>query len=251
LAPRTRSDYRKLLHSVAFEDFPLSALPDKQARGIFLDWRDHLAKRSRRQADYAWSVLARAMSWALDRGLTAANLCSRGGRLYHGSRSENVWTDEDEAVFRRAASPPLRLALMLALWTGQRQGDLLRLPWSASDGATIRLKQGKTGSWVMVPVGAPLKAELDAAKKHGPLILVNTPGVPWSGNGFHFRRDIPRFARGCRSEAVSGRLHRGRSCDYHSIGDVRSILDSHYFSRDSALGRSAIAKLERAREPKS
>jgi hypothetical protein len=43
---------------------------------------------------------------------------------------------------------------MLALWTGQRQGDLLRLPWSGYDGSVIRLKQGKTGARVTVPVGA-------------------------------------------------------------------------------------------------
>jgi hypothetical protein len=34
-----------------------------------------------------------------------------------------------------------RTAELLALWTGQRQGDLLRLPWSAYDGARIRLQQ--------------------------------------------------------------------------------------------------------------
>jgi hypothetical protein len=32
---------------------------------------------------------------------------------------------------------------MLALWTGQRQGDLLPLPWSAYDGRFIRLRQRK------------------------------------------------------------------------------------------------------------
>jgi hypothetical protein len=38
------------------------------------------------------------------------------------------------------------LPLLLALWTGQRQGDLLRLPWSAYDGKYIRLRQSKGGS---------------------------------------------------------------------------------------------------------
>lgn len=43
------------------------------------------------------------------------------------------------------ASEELKLALVLALWTGQRQGDLLRLPWSLYDGTHIRLRQSKTG----------------------------------------------------------------------------------------------------------
>jgi len=145
LAPRTQSDYRKLLRSISseFGDFPLAALPGRKSRGVFLEWRDNLATRSRRQADYAWSVLARVLSWALDRGLIDANPCEKGGRLYNTSRAEKIWSDGDEAAFMRVASEPLRLAMMLALWTGQRQGDLLRLPWSAYNGAAISLRQRK------------------------------------------------------------------------------------------------------------
>jgi integrase len=92
-----------------------------------MSWRDKLAIRSRRQADYAWTVLARVLSWAKDRGIISVNPCERGGRLYRGSRAEKIWTDDDEAAFYRAAPPHLHLALLIALWTAQRQGDLLRL----------------------------------------------------------------------------------------------------------------------------
>ncbi len=37
----------------------------------------------------------------------------------------------------------LQAALLLALWTGQRQGDLLRLTWKDYDGAYIRMRQSK------------------------------------------------------------------------------------------------------------
>lgn len=182
LAPRTREDYAKHLRAISaeFGDFPIAGLTDRKARGVFLDWRDTRAKASRRQADYAWSVLARALSWGLDRGHVEANPCERGGRLYQGSRAERVWTDEDEAAFIRVASPPLRMALMLALWTGQRQGDLLRLSWSAYDGTHIRLQQSKTDTRVVVRAGAPLKEMLDAAERRGQLILVNTRGRAWT-----------------------------------------------------------------------
>jgi integrase len=147
-------------------------------------WRDRLALASPRQADYAWQVLALILSWALERGLIAANPCAKGGRLYSGTRRDKVWTDADKAAFYRAAPPHLHLALTLALWTGQRQGDLLRLTWSAYDGNTIRLQQSKTGERVVIPVGAPLKAALDAAKRQGPVILVNRDGQPWTADGF-------------------------------------------------------------------
>jgi hypothetical protein len=139
LAPRSRFDYINKIKVIekTFSDFPLDALTDRRTRGVFMAWRDKLAVQSRRQADYTWTVLARVLSWSLDRGLTASNPCTRGGRLYHGSRAEKVWTDADEAMFLERAPAHLHLALVLALWTGQRQGDLLRLPWSAYDGTHI------------------------------------------------------------------------------------------------------------------
>jgi integrase len=73
-----------------------------------------------------------------------------------------VWSIEHEEAFLRAAPSHLHLALLLARWTGQRQGDLLRLPWSAYDGNVIRLRQSKSmrkGARrpvnVTIPVGAP------------------------------------------------------------------------------------------------
>ncbi len=84
------------------------------------------------------------------RGLVIANPCEKGGRLYRGSRAENVWTDADEAAFLASAPPHLHLPLILALWTGQRQGDLLKLTWPQYDGASIRLVQGKTGARVVI-----------------------------------------------------------------------------------------------------
>ena len=94
LAPRSRADYvgKIKLIEKAFGDFPLSAMTDSRTRGIFKAWRERLAVSSRRQADYAWVVLARVLSWGMDRGLVAANPCARGGRLYRGSRAEKIWT---------------------------------------------------------------------------------------------------------------------------------------------------------------
>jgi hypothetical protein len=71
---------------------------------------------------------------------------------------------------------------MLAIWTGQRQGDLLRLPWSAYDGTHIRLQQSKTGRRIAMQAGAPLKALLDVTERQCPVILTNTMGRPWTSD---------------------------------------------------------------------
>jgi integrase len=260
LTERTRLDYVRQITIIEreFGDFPLSGLTDRRARGLFLGWRDRLALRSRRKADYAWQVLRRVLSWARDRGHVLANPCERGGRLYHGTRADKVWTAEHEAAFLRSAPDYLHLPLLLALWTGQRQGDLLRLPWSAYDGTAIRLRQGKTGTRVVIPVGAPLKAALDLARKHGPLILANSLRRPWKSHSFQAAWGIAARNAGItgvtfhdlRGTAVTRLALVGcteaeiATISGHSLRDVRSILDANYLHRDPALAESAIRKLE-------
>jgi integrase len=136
ISSRTRRDYIKQTKRIerAFGDFPIKALDDPRATSVFLEWRDRLAQTSLRQADYAYGTLARILSWALKRRLIATNPCANGGKLYQGTRVDKIWADEDVARFLRTAPPYLRLAMLLAINTGQRQGDLLRLPWSAYDG---------------------------------------------------------------------------------------------------------------------
>jgi integrase len=117
--------------------------------------------------------------------LTKQRPCARGGRLYRGgARAENIWTVADEAAMLERAPSHLHLPLLLALWTGQRQGDLLRLPWSAYDGTHIRLRQSKNGRRVVIPVGAPLRAALEAAARRSTIILTNSDGKPWTSDGF-------------------------------------------------------------------
>jgi hypothetical protein len=116
LRERTRADYVKQIKliEVAFGDMPLTALNARGARAEFMAWRDQLAIGSRRQADYAWTVLARVLSWSKDRGLVSENPCERGGRLYRGSRADKVWTTDDEAAFYRSAPSHLHLPVLLA-----------------------------------------------------------------------------------------------------------------------------------------
>src|SRR5262249_16834279 len=110
------------------------------------------------QADYSIVVLAIIFAWALRRGKIKANPLENPGRFYQGSRREKIWSRNDEAAFLAKAPPHTRLPFLLAIWTGQRQGDLLTLPWTGYDGQFIKLRQSKTGARISVPVGKPLKA---------------------------------------------------------------------------------------------
>jgi len=260
LAPRTQRDYARHIRKIEgeYHDFPLSALSERAARGEFLSWRDRMAKTSRRQADYTYSVLALIIAWAYDRGLVPSNPCERPGKVYRSERIDSIWTSEDEAAFLKVAPSHIGLAFMLALWTGQRQGDLLRLPWSSYDGQRIRLRQRKTGARVEIPVGKPLRAMLDQTSRSAVTIMATSRNTSWTESGF--RASWGKACKKAGIEDVTFHDLRGTAvtrlavagCSVpeiaaitgHSLKQVTAILDAHYLSRDSKLGISAIQKLE-------
>lgn len=139
LAPSTAKAYLGYIKLIEteFGDLPLAALEDRRVRGEFKAWRDQYAATPRK-ADYCWTTLSRILTFSKDRGLISTNPCEGGGRLYVAQRADKIWTDANVAAFLDKASAEIALALMLALWTGQRQGDLLRLPWSGYEDGHIR-----------------------------------------------------------------------------------------------------------------
>ncbi len=107
ISERTKRDYIKQIKRIEkeFGDFPIKGLNDQRATAVFLEWRDRLAKTSLRQADYAYGTLSRVLSWAQKRRLITENPCANGGKLYHGTRVNKIWDDEDIARFLRTAPP--------------------------------------------------------------------------------------------------------------------------------------------------
>jgi integrase len=261
LKPRTKTDYLQHIARIEtkFGDLPLAALDDARITRDFLEWRDSQAQ-SQRQADYAWMILMRLLSWARARGLTLYRPPERVERLYHADRSEKIWSEQDIAAFMAVASKPLQRALVLALETGQRQGDLLILPWSAYDGTWIRLRQSKTGRQVNIPVTRRLRAVLENTPRTATVILTNKRGIAWQPN--RFRKawgDATRKAKitdrtfhDLRGTAVT-RLAEAEcsaaeiaAITGHSMRDVGTILDK-YLARTGTLALAAIAKLERGK----
>ena len=162
LRPSTRRDYDRYLALIEekWGKTPLRFLEAPGFRGDLKSWRDGMAATPRK-ADLAWAVLARVLSVAKDRGRIKENPAARGGRLYKADRVDSIWTDTMIEQARAELPKELGHAMMLALWTGQRQGDLLTLPWSSIDGNFIRLKQSKGGRRVTVRIISQLRELLD------------------------------------------------------------------------------------------
>ena len=237
----------------------MAALPDPRSRGVMLDWRDSLA--GKREADYCLTVLARILSWGKDRGRITVNPLERPGRLYSGSRAEIIWQEAEIEALLAKASQAVRLPFLLALHTGQREGDLLRLTWSAYDGQAIRLRQSKAGRHVRIPVTAELKAALDATRRVAVTICATSRRQTWTGDGFRASFTKAKDAAGIKGRtfhdlrgtavtrlAVAGcTVPEIATITGHDLKAVETILSKHYLGRVQALGDSAIAKLEKHR----
>lgn len=260
----SRREYDRYLDDMRakFGELTFAELESKATRGKFKAWRDDYAEHPR-AADYAWTTLARVLSFGKDRGLLSTNIAERGGRLYRADRRERIWTESDVEKFEAVASPELHLAITMALATGQRKGDLLAVKWSSYDGEVIRFKQSKTGARLVIPATAALRTVLDGAPRPADTVLANSRGASWTAAGF-----TTSWRRACATAGIEGlTFHdlRGTAVTRlaiagctaaeigaitgHSMRDVAQILDAHYLGGKEQLARTAIAKLETAKAP--
>jgi integrase len=261
-ADTTQKEYRRKFKVIECKwgSAPIAAFNDKQFRVDVLAWRDEIAKRARREADNLTSALARLGAWLLDRGELDRNVLDNISRVYHSNRADKLWLPDHVNAFLRVASEEMMAALMLAMHTGQRQGDLRRLPWTAYDGTRITLKQSKGGRFVSIRCTAALRAMLNrmAANKRGLLILTTPSGRAWTKRYFNEHWNEAAHAAGItdlhfhdlRGTAVTMLAEAGctvpeiAAVTGHSLKHVTHILEL-YLSRTRHLADAAIVKLER------
>jgi integrase len=88
--------------------------------------------------------------------------------------------------------PHLWWATALALYTGQRQSDVLAMNWSAIDSGGIEARQSKTGKVLWLPIHRDLRPILDAIPRTSTRILTNGRSLPWASG----LRPLPRSLNG-------------------------------------------------------
>ena len=257
LADATRRSYAPRIAKVEVEfgDLPTKALANPAVRGIMLDWRDGIAIKHPREADYCLSVLQAILSWAWDRRRIPAHPLERNlGRVWRGSRIDKVYAAADLALID-AMPAHIRLPAMLALETGQRASNILTLTWAAYDGTAINVHQTKGGARVRVPVTKALKSLLNATPRVAVTICTTSRGTPWTSDGFktswgkvkphgltfHDLRGtaVTRLAvAGCTLPEIA-------SLTGHSLNSIETILEKHYLHKDPRIAESAVIKLEK------
>src|SRR5690606_12558479 len=105
-----------------------------------------------------------------------------------------AWSDEAMAKFEKrweVGSTP-RLVYSLALWLGNRRGDIAGLKWDQRCTKTVHidgeareidgfmLRQGKTGKELFLPITPIVEEVLDATERMGDTVLITAYGEPFS-----------------------------------------------------------------------
>ena len=256
LAVKTRYEHARYLDILnrAHGRLTVAVMP----RDFVLGLRDKHAARPR-TANYFVAILRRLMAFAMDRPTTfgvTANPAARIKPLREGP-GHRPWLPHEIETFRESAPAEMTLALLLALGTGQRLGDVLRMAWGNYSGGTIEVVQGKTGERLWVPVHRDLRQTLDNTPKRGAVILTTKTGRPWRKDHFShaWRRAILAAGldgltfHGLRKTAGSWLIDAG--CTDREAMDIlghrtHAMVGRYVAGRDrKASAKSAIRKLER------
>lgn len=266
LAESTKVEYRRVFKfwDEKFGTLPLKAVEARAFRQDVLAWHDEFSSEKPREADNRVTILARVLSWAAaDRSLKT-NVLDKFDRAYSSDRAEKIWLPEQIEAFIGAAGPEMQIAIMLALHTGQRQGDIRRMAWNNYDGERITIRQGKRGRVVVIPCTAALKAMLDTLPRKGALILNTKTGKAFQKRTFsdywdeaYKAAELPREKDGkpafhfhdIRGTTVTMLFEAGcnvaeaASITGHSLRTAQTILD-RYLARTGVLATAAILKFE-------
>ena len=154
-------------------------------RAMLDDWADKPTTHNTLLT--VWRVL---LQRAVDDEWIEANPTAGLEHLPTGTRKR--WTDAQVDYALQHAPEWMRRAIILALATGQRAGDLVEMRWSQYDGAAVSLRQQKTGTDLQIPLSAPVRAELDAWKREArTLTILSTPrGLQWRRGVFYSKTSL-------------------------------------------------------------
>lgn len=242
---------------------PWLAVPDAEPRAVtrreILAARDAIATTRGTGAATAFGrVTAALFQWALDRGWIDHNPAARLKSLPGGHLP--AWSETQIARALAKLPEELRRVVVLALHTGQRRGDLCAMTWAAYDGATIRLRQAKTGRALVIPAHPDLRAELDAwkAERTDSVLILRSPRTGgWTAP--HLSREMKRCmeaiglpslnVHGLRKAAARRLAEAG--CSASEIAAITghaslSMVQLYTASADQErLAGAAVARLQR------
>lgn len=252
LAPNTQKSYRQALDYIRDKIGP--ADPRKLRRRHIIDMRDALADTPT-TANRRINVMKALLEYGIDIDWISENVARGVESLPPTGRTRHPWPQDMIEAFRAQADPDTLLIFELALGTGQRIGDVLRMQWAHVEADSIRVKQGKTGASVWIPWTAHLARVVASAPRRGLFIACQPNGRPWSYNGAWNRIRAAREAIGAEAYDIHALRHNAASelaeagCTDEEIAAITGHKSSalvRLYSREAAQ-KARARKAQQAR----
>jgi integrase len=183
LRPLTRLDYDKILAIVERElgEEPYKFITSKMVREV----RNDLARSTPRQAEKVKALVSLIYAWAAENDLVELgfNPAAPIKKIRRRIKPIEPWREHEIKRVLGTAPLWLKTPLMLALYTGQRREDVVRMEWSDYQGGAIRVRQSKTGEPLDIACHKALREHLEAVKtKFGGKIARTAKGRPFTAN---------------------------------------------------------------------
>ncbi|MFW6681700.1 tyrosine-type recombinase/integrase [Komagataeibacter intermedius] len=258
LKERTQNNYLTSIRKIeTIGRIPVEGL----RRRHILELRDTVARETGNgSANNMIVVLSSILGWGVDRDWLPFNVAYRVKKLPIGSYI--AWSESQVETALTCFSEPLRRAVLLAAYTGQRRGDLIKMRWDHWSGRQLYVNQEKKRAGakdieVYIPIHPRLAAEMLEWKKDGCDYILENCGEKWVGVNLSKRiaLQVRKFGlpaglnmHGLRKYAAAMLAEAG--CTSHQIASItgHSTLEmvEHYTksARQKVLAREAMDKLQ-------
>ena len=263
LKPATQQEYRRMLNELSQIDGLL--MRDLTPSDIVRIRDAKLKRRNRTVANKTLALLSILFAYAIERGYANDNPVRDVKKIKRPNnlpRKNRPWKMEEFDTVISKAPASLKLPLLIARWTGLRQGDVLELKKTDYDGEEIRRMTMKRDVLVVIPVAQPLASYLNSLEAtNSPTICNNSRGQTWTRDGF--KTSLFKFIRKLEKDGVISKgltfhgLRHTMATQLSELGyDNKTIADmlgqksesmAAHYSRDANLInklRPAIARME-------
>ena len=162
-------------------------VPSDVRPGDIYSYRDKRGQTTEIGANRDLEVLSHVFTKAVEWSSVESNPC-RDVRKFSEPKRDRYVEDSEFLAVHKFASPMMQVAMDLALLTGLRRGDLLRLTRDNLTDEGILIKTSKTGKPLLIEWSDELRSVINRAKRIKPQVrqtlICNLQGKPYTGQGF-------------------------------------------------------------------